>query len=118
VAEGKLIFREASAQALEDAFAKRAAGLREGISGMGAEVRSEIAAWDSGTESRQAQEQRAGQVEKRAELLVQALERAAAGRIPAAIPYFGYARQDRRPRSARVPISAKLVRILRLITGR
>ena len=78
MAEGRLIFREASAQALEDAFAKRAAGLREGISGMGAEVRAEVAAWDSGTESRQAQEQRAGQVEKRAELLVQALERAAA----------------------------------------
>ena len=78
MAEGKLIFREASAQALEDAFAKRAAGLREGISGMGAEVRSEIAAWDFGTESRQAQEQKAGQVEKRAELLVQAMERAAA----------------------------------------
>ena len=73
MAEGKLIFREASAQALEDAFAKRA-----GISGMGAEVRAEIAAWDSGTESRQAQEQKAGQVEKRAELLVQAMERAAA----------------------------------------
>ena len=35
MAEGRLIFREASAQALEDAFAKRAAGLREGISGMG-----------------------------------------------------------------------------------
>ena len=78
MAEGRLIFREASAQALEDAFAKRAAGLREGISGMGAEVRAEVAAWGSGTESRQAQEQRAGQVEKRAELLVQALERAAA----------------------------------------
>ena len=78
MAEGKLIFREASAQALEDAFAKRAAGLREGISGMGAEVRAEIAAWDSGTESRQAQEQKARQVEKRAESLVQAMERAAA----------------------------------------
>lgn len=78
MAEGRLIFREASAQALEDAFAKRAAGLRAGISGMGAEVRAEVAAWDSGTESRQAQEQKAGQVEKRAELLVQALERAAA----------------------------------------
>ena len=78
MAEGKLIFREASAQALEDTIAKRAAGLREGISGMGAEVRSEIAAWDSGTESRQAQEQKARQVEKRAELLVQAMERAAA----------------------------------------
>ena len=45
---------------------------------MGAEVRAEVAAWDSGTESRQAQEQKARQVEKRAESLVQAMERAAA----------------------------------------
>ena len=42
-------------------------------------------------------------------LLTDALKRASAGRITAAIPYFGYARQDRRPRSVRVPISAKLV---------
>src|SRR5574343_310254 len=42
-------------------------------------------------------------------IMVDALKRASAGRITAAIPYFGYARQDRRPRSARVPISAKLV---------
>ncbi len=42
-------------------------------------------------------------------ILVDALKRSSAGRITATIPYFGYARQDRRPRSARVPITAKLV---------
>ena len=42
-------------------------------------------------------------------LMVDALKRASAARVTAAIPYFGYARQDRRPRSARVSISAKVV---------
>src|SRR3954464_1878251 len=42
-------------------------------------------------------------------IMVDALKRASARRIPAVIPYFGYARQDRRPRSTRVPISAKVV---------
>jgi ribose-phosphate pyrophosphokinase len=42
-------------------------------------------------------------------MMVDALKRASAGRVTAAIPYLGYARQDRRPSSARVPISAKVV---------
>ncbi len=42
-------------------------------------------------------------------IMVDAVKRASAARITAVIPYFGFARQDRRPRASRVPITAKLV---------
>ena len=42
-------------------------------------------------------------------VMIDAVRRASAARVTALIPYFGYARQDRRPRANRVPISAKLV---------
>ena len=53
------------------------------------------------------------------ELLVMAdaLKRSSAARITAVIPYFGYARQDRRPRTARVAISAKLVASMISVAG-
>jgi ribose-phosphate pyrophosphokinase len=50
-------------------------------------------------------------------IMVDALRRSSAGRITAAIPYFGYARQDRRVRSSRVAISAKVVANMLQIVG-
>src|SRR5579872_2712603 len=50
-------------------------------------------------------------------MMLDALKRASAGRITAVVPYFGYARQDRRQRAARVPITAKLVANLMVSAG-
>lgn len=50
-------------------------------------------------------------------IIADALRRSSAGRITAVIPYFGYARQDRRVRSARVPITAKIVADMISVVG-
>lgn len=50
-------------------------------------------------------------------LMIDGMHRASAGRITAVVPYFGYARQDRRVRSARVPISAKVVADMMVAVG-
>ncbi|KAA3622899.1 MAG: ribose-phosphate pyrophosphokinase [Proteobacteria bacterium] len=50
-------------------------------------------------------------------IMIDALSRASAKRITAVVPYFGYARQDRRPRTARVAISAKLAATMFSVAG-
>ena len=50
-------------------------------------------------------------------VMIDALARASASRVTAIIPYFGYARQDRRPRSSRVPITAKVAARMISVAG-
>ena len=50
-------------------------------------------------------------------ILTDAIKRASAGRVTAVVPYYGYARQDRRPRSSRVSISAKVVATMISVAG-
>ena len=50
-------------------------------------------------------------------VMIDALKRASASRVTAVIPYFGYARQDRRPRSSRVPITAKVAARMISVVG-
>ncbi len=50
-------------------------------------------------------------------IMIDAMRRSSADRVTAVIPYFGYARQDRRPRTARVAISAKLVASMISVAG-
>jgi ribose-phosphate pyrophosphokinase len=50
-------------------------------------------------------------------VMIDALKRASASRVTAILPYFGYARQDRRPRSARVPITAKVAARMISVVG-
>ncbi len=50
-------------------------------------------------------------------VMIDALKRASASRVTAIMPYFGYARQDRRPRSSRVPITAKVAARMISVVG-
>ena len=50
-------------------------------------------------------------------LMIDACKRSSAQRITAVMPYFGYARQDRRPKNSRVPISAKMIASMVSVAG-